>query len=188
MTAFLTLFLGALAVMQVVFLLRMRSVSRHDRVLFPLCDLRREVMAELRREGASMSDVEYAEIMQMRLVLDGTIHHYHDLKASLFNFRDFVRFLRAYAQADGDVSVPASSERIDALRRRLALVMMNGFLTYTPLLKSEMIVRLAAGLAAFLCRLGVRQLRVFGSSLKAALDRFQEQRQFIGSQPALAYA
>ena len=148
-TVFLTtvlLLLAILAADALRFRFRQKEMQKHDRVLFPFCQLRRDVMSFLYRnwmtDADSLSPSEYRFIRQLLSVLDATIHNYNRHKTSMFNLRKIAKHLETYRKAsETALKVPARPE-IQEFHQRIHRLLVVAFLAYTPLIRWELALRL----------------------------------------------
>ena len=128
------------------FLFQQKEMQKHDRVLFPFCQLRRDVMSFLYRnmikDADSLSPLEYRFIRQLLTVLDATIHNYNQHKTSMFNLRKIARRLETYQKvSETALKVPDHPE-IQEFHQRIHRLLVVAFLAYTPLIRWELAVRL----------------------------------------------
>ena len=148
-TVLLTTVLVLLAILTVDalrFRFRQKEMQKHDRVLFPFCQLRRDVMSFLYRnsmkDADSLSPSEYRFIRQLSTVLDATIHNYNQHKTSMFNLRKIAKHLKTYRKAsETELKVPDHPE-IQEFHERIHRLLVVAFLAYTPLIRWELAVRL----------------------------------------------
>ena len=128
------------------FRFRQKEMQKHDRVLFPFCQLRRDVMSFLYRivmkDADSLSSSEYKFIRQMLNVLDATIHNYNQHKTSMFNLRKIAKHFETYRKAsESTLEVPDHPE-IQEFHERIHRLLVVAFLAYTPLIRWELALRL----------------------------------------------
>ena len=133
--------------------MRIRKVAKHDGVLFPLCQLRRDLMRFLYDnvfvKPNALSHEEYVSIRRLLSVLDGAIHNYNQHKTLLFNFRKMVKYLRQYRhmlKRTAPVNLTDSKE-IQEFHARFSRCLARAFLAYTPLIRWELPFRL--GVSAY---------------------------------------
>ena len=156
-TVFLTtvlLLLGILTADALRFRFRQKEMQKHDRVLFPFCQLRRDVMnflyRSLTKDVDSLSSSEYKFIRRLLNVLDGTIHNYNQHKTSMFNLRKIAKRLKTYRQASETALMVPDRPEIQELHERIHRFLVVAFLAYTPLIRWE----LALGLIVLAGRIG----------------------------------
>ena len=150
-TIFLVTVLALLAVLTVDalrFRSRQKELQKHDRVLFPFCQLRRDVMCFLHmnviEKTGSLSSAEYKYIRWLLRGLDATIHNYNQHKTLMFNVRKIAKHLKMYRKASKatvKVKVPDRLE-IKKFHERVHRLLVAAFLTYTPLIRWELALRL----------------------------------------------
>lgn len=128
------------------FRFRQKEVQKHDRVLFPFCQLRRDAMSFLYRnmmkDADSLSPSEYEFIRQLLQVLDATIHNYNQHKTSMFNLRKIARHLKTYRKASETTFEVPDHPEIQEFHERIHRLLVVAFFAYTPLLRWESAVRL----------------------------------------------
>ena len=150
-TVFLVTVLALLAVLTVDalrFRIRQKELQKHDRVLFPFCQLRRDVMRFLHtnviEKTGSLSSAEYEYIRWLLKGLDVTIHNYNQHKTLMFNVRKIAKHIKMYrkvSKATVRFQVPDRPE-IKKFHERVNRLLVAAFLTYTPLIRWELALRL----------------------------------------------
>lgn len=128
-------------VMSFFMIYRLRAIQKHDRVLFLMCAVRREIMTILRDRNYGLSRDDYISIRELLEILNHSIHYYNKIKAKVFNFREFLKFLKQYESDSIRAKNIAISENpeVITLYKRLQYAILVGFFTYTPFLKSELV-------------------------------------------------
>ena len=123
-----------------------KEMQKHDRMLFPFCQLRRDVMSFLYRsviENAdSLSFAEYRFVRQLLSVLDVTIHNYNQHKTSMFNVRKIAKHLQMYRKASKIASEAPDHPELREFDKRIHRLLVAAFLAYTPLIRWELALRL----------------------------------------------
>ena len=125
---------------------RTRKVDRHDGVLFPLCQLRRDIMRFLYENvfenPGALSREEYQSVRRLLEMLNGAISNYNEHKTVMFNLREMAKHLETYRRASmPSVEVPDNPE-IRELHRRFGHLLVKAFIAYTPLIRWELAARL----------------------------------------------
>ena len=149
----ITLHFAVVSVMLAVFTVdalrfrfRQKEIQKHDRVLFPFCQLRRDVMRFLyqnsMKDADSLSPSEYRFIRQLLTVLDAAIHNYNQHKTSMFNLRKIAKHLEAYRKASETALKVPDHPEIQIFHQRIRRLMVEAFLAYTPLIRWELALRL----------------------------------------------
>ena len=148
-TVFLTTVLVLLAVLAIDtlrFRRRQKETQKHDRVLFPFCQLRRDVMHFLYmnviENTDSLSPSEYKSVRQLLNVLDGTIHNYNQHKTLMFNVRKIAKHLKMYRKMSKVVLEIPDHPEIREFHGRIRWLLVAAFLAYTPLIRWELALRL----------------------------------------------
>ena len=131
-----------------IFRLRQKEMQKHDRVLFPFCQLRRDVIRFLHVnvmvEAGSISRAEYKTTRQLLSVLDATIHNYNEYKTSMFNVRKIVKHIEMYREASETALEPPDHPEIREFHERIRRLLIEAFLVYTPLIRWELALRMVA--------------------------------------------
>ena len=129
---------------------QIRRVGRHDQALFPFCQVRRDIMSFLyesvfEKPGA-LSREEYASVRHLSDALDATIHNYNRHKTVMFDLRKMAKTLKQYQHTlkQADVLKVPNNPEIQKFHARFALCLAKAFLAYTPLIRSELALRLVA--------------------------------------------
>ena len=138
-------------------LYRTRKVHKHDGVLFPFCELRRDIMRFLYRNMDTLSRDEYRSLRFLLGALDTAIHDYNQHKTLMFNLRKMAKHLKEYRKTVKEADIPewTGKAEIQAFHARFVRCLATAFLTYTPLIRSEFALRLIA----LAYRAGSRQLQ-----------------------------
>lgn len=130
---------------------RLSKVKTHDQVLFPLCQLRRDIMSFLHEnvveKPGTLSPEEYASVRRLSTTLDDAIHNYNRHKTTMFNLRRMAKYLEQYRNTLKQAAPLELTDnpKIQELNMRFVLCSAKGFLAYTPLIRSELVLRLLAG-------------------------------------------
>ena len=122
-------------------------VAKHDRVLFPFCQLRRDIMRFLREhlpdEANALSKEEYDSVLRLLDVVSETIHNYNQHKTAMFDVRKALKFSKKYrhtlAQAT-PINLTENAE-IQKFHHQFKGLLAKAFLAYTPLIRSEILLR-----------------------------------------------
>ena len=138
--------LAVLAIDTLRFRRHQKEMQKHDRVLFPFCQLRRDVMhflyMDIIEDTGSLSPMEYKSIHQLLNVLDGTIRNYNQYKTLMFNVRKIAKHLKMYRKVSRvALEVPKHPE-IQEFHKRIHRLLIAAFLAYTPLIRWELALRL----------------------------------------------
>ena len=160
------------------------GLRKHDRVLFPFCNIRRELMTLLRDHHQDLSVEDYLYARNMLNALSHTVSIYRDHKSRFFNFRAFLRFLRAYqSSADEIAKIPRTKHpQLQAMEQQLNWAMFRGFMAYTPFLRSEIVVRVLLAIMTFLGNLGVKFLSRRIDDISALVADVRKQAEEFGEQ------
>ena len=128
------------------FRFRQKEMQKHDRVLFPLCQLRRDVMQFLYvnviENTTSICPEEYKFVRRLLNGLDATIHNDKQHKTLIFNVRKIAKHLKMYRRASkAALEIPDHPE-IQEFHERIRRLLVAAFLAYTPLIRWELALRL----------------------------------------------
>ena len=148
-TIFLATVLVLLAVMAgdaLRFRYRQKEMQKHDKALFPFCQLRRDVMHFLYMNVIEntnlLSPAEYKSVRQLLNVLDGTIHNCNQHKTLMFNVRKIAKHLKMYRKVSMvTLEIPDHPE-IREFHERTHRLLVAAFLVYTPLIRWKLALRL----------------------------------------------
>lgn len=170
----------------VLMLLQLRWIylqRKHDHVLFPICQLRGDLMKLLIQEwGAGrLTRDDYVYGRMILQSLNTTVSMYDQHRKRIFNIYELVRFLHRYRASITVVKVKRTEHvALRGMEKRLQEAMLRGFVAYTPFLRSKVVFRLFLALLAFLARMGGTW---FGRNLAATQEAFQavrDQVQLLG--------
>lgn len=146
----------------VYMLIELRHLTRlrkHDRVLFPICEIRGDLVRSLMRseDAGTLTRDDYIYARLMLNALNHTVGLYKHHRTRFFNLRAYARFCRQYqASAKELMAVPRTENtELRAIEHRFNHAMLRGFLTYTPYLKSEILIYLVLAVMAFFASLGL---------------------------------
>ena len=123
-----------------IFRLRQKEIQKHDRVLFPFCQLRRDIMRFLYINviddvDPPLSLAEYKFVRQLSNVLDAIIHNYNQHKTSIFKVRKIAKHLQIYRKVSKTaLEVPDHTE-IQEFHECIRRLLVAAFLAYTPLIR-----------------------------------------------------
>lgn len=123
-------------------------IARYDRMLFPFCQLRRDMMRFLREhmpnESNALTRKEYESTLRLLEVLSTIIHNYSQHKTTLFNLRKVAKLLRKYRDVMKKIEPIQTTEnkQIQIFHNRFAVCSAKAFLAYTPLIRSEVVLRI----------------------------------------------
>ena len=148
-TVFLATILVLLAILAgdaLRFRLRQKEMQKNDRVLFPFCQLRRDVMHFLYMNIIENTDLlspsEYRFVRQLLNGLDATIHNYNQHKTLMFNVRKIAKHLQMYRKVSKAALETPDHPEIREFHVRIHRLLVAAFLAYTPLIRWELALRL----------------------------------------------
>jgi hypothetical protein len=114
-------------------LLTLRALTKHDKVLYAFCDVRRDVMSVLRNHAFELTREDYIALREIEDVTSATIHDYHICKIYLFNFRKFRAAVRRLEGIEVHVNKGlVLAHEIVRLKNDYRRALLFGFFTFTP--------------------------------------------------------
>jgi hypothetical protein len=120
-------------------LFHLRRLKKHDKVLYRFCQLRRETMSLIRKGNFDLKLEDYIALRQLLEKTSETIHDFNNCKVSLFNIRNYsIQVHRAKSLEETSVE---RAPEIQELTGQYALAMLVAFFTFTPFIKSELVLR-----------------------------------------------
>jgi hypothetical protein len=142
------LFVPAL-VLLIIGTLQLRGLRRHDVVLYRFCEVRRELMIYLRKEGLHLSPGDYEFAALLADTLHSTIHNYQHTKKKVFNFRKFLVFFTRFKESVNALNRVPTTENKELLKVRNAFgnALVEGFMVFTPFFRHELALRAISYLA-----------------------------------------
>ena len=122
----------------------LKEETKHDKVLYSLCEIRRGIINILREENFNFSKEEYFSIREFLGAVNNSVHYYNRAKLILFNFRLFLNFLKMYNDEIGksEKIKLSNNPEIREFYKKFASTLIVGFFTYTPFIRSEILFRL----------------------------------------------
>jgi len=149
MTVFLSailVFLGVLMYDALAIRRKQNAVQKHDTILFPFCQLRRDIIAFLHANVVvspdSLSRDEYRSLRRLLGALDVTIHNYNRHKTVMFNLRRIMRDIQTYKRASETVVDVTDNAEIRGFHDDFRRLLAKAFIAYTPMIKSELAIKL----------------------------------------------
>ncbi len=124
---------------------RIWQVDKHDGVLFPFCQLRRDIISflyenVLEKPGA-LSKEEYLFMRWLLGVINVTIHNYNQHKTVMFDMREMLKHLKMYERASQTTLQVPDHPEIRKINERARRLLVKAFLAYTPLIRSRLILK-----------------------------------------------
>jgi len=164
----MTMFYLAFACFSVFFVfywLQNREAKKHDSVLFPFCQLRRDVMRyryeAVMGERGSYPRGEREALRRLSRELDETIHNYKAHKTVMFNLRKIIKYIQKYRHALKQTAPLETTDNteIQKLHARFAYLLARAFVAYTPLIRWELALRLMVFAGSFIWRIGKMRMQ-----------------------------
>lgn len=145
------LVVGAFAVSSYI---NVKKHEKHDRVLFRFCQIRRDLMKDLRdRYDTTLSRQEWQAANFLLEILNGVIQHYHSHKTTMFNLRkvrlmiksDLQRYQDTQQKIKARLSEVPKNTKVYELYGDFSRASLQSFFTYTPFIRTEILLRLLVG-------------------------------------------
>jgi hypothetical protein len=112
---------------------RLRAMAKHDRVLHRLCELRREMMAFLRKNPYSLTREEYHELRELIELTNTTIHNYNAFKKEFVGIGPRIEYGRKCERMDKQIhNRQVKSEFVSELYQKFTFTMFIAVLTFIP--------------------------------------------------------
>ncbi len=128
--------------------IQIKKIAKHDGVLFPFCQLRRDIMKFLYENVVETPGVlsrdEYASVRRLSNALDTKIRDYNRHKTVMFNMRKMAKHLEAYRLTATPALEISDNPTIRQFHARFGRLLVKAFIAYTPLFRSERALRLIA--------------------------------------------
>lgn len=140
--------------------IRIKKVNNHDGVLFPFCQLRRDIISFLYENvfenPGALTHKEYMSVRRLLDMLNGAIRNYNEHKVQMFNVRKVVKYLDQHSDTLAKVTPPevTNNSQIKEFHSRFVYCFAKAFLAYTPLIRSQATVFILVLLARVVYRAG----------------------------------
>jgi len=145
--------------------LQNRAAKKHDGVLFPFCQLRRDVMryryeAVMGMHGA-YPRAEREALRRLSRELDDTIHNYKAHKTVMFDLRKIIKYIQQYRHALKQTAPLESTgnAEIEKFHARFACLLARACVAYTPLIRWELALRLMVFAGSFIWRISKMRMQ-----------------------------
>ena len=139
-------------------------------------------MRLLRVKGFELTRDDYQVIRHVYNVLDSAIHNYNDYKSSIFNIRSFYKLAKKYNESTSEIEkikIPNNAE-IQKIYTNFNYTMIKAFFTFTPLLKSELFIRVLIYFLSVLSRFGKNYLTNRIKFIIEFFNNFEKQKNTYG--------
>jgi hypothetical protein len=148
---------------------KLREMKKHDKHLYALCQLRRDVVSYLYVSRQELSRTDYIAARKTLDVLSLTIQNYWTHKTVIFNFRRFQKYMHQTKDLSGQMDeIHTKNADITRFQERFMSLVFEGFLAYTPFLKSELAVKFVIAIFNALAVVGNHAVNSYVESLKDA--------------------
>lgn len=157
-------------------LCKLHWMKKHDKVLFAICRNRREAMAFLREQGLNITRKDYFALRDLLELQGQTIHEFNAFKAHVFNIRRFVQYMVAFRRLNNKFTVTKPDDpRVVKLCSDFGRMVLFAILTFTPLFRSELALRLTVSLMKALARVGGQYFKRKAREYSAVADWIKSQ-------------
>lgn len=151
---------GPSAFLLLIMLIVLRKITKHDNVLFPFCQIRRDIMSLINEEASQINKTDYKVLRTLLDATNMTIHEFNHFKITIFNLRWFIAWLKKYKKDVVSIDkLSTTHAQINKLKDKYRIAMFRAFGSYTPLIKSQIIVIIFLAILQFLFKLGLKSLR-----------------------------
>ena len=158
---FFYLLFGPSTILLLIMLIDLRRTSKHDKVLYGFCQLRRDIIKLIYDEHSQISKSDYKALRALLEATNVTIHEFRHFKVTMFNLRWFIDWVKKYKKNATQIdNLSTSHKTINKLKDKYAIAMIKAFFAYTPLIKSQFIVMLVLAILQFLLKLGIKSLGI----------------------------
>lgn len=129
---------------------RQKKTQKHDDVLFPFCELRREIIRFLHENAfenrSALSREEYNSTRRLLDVLNNTIQNYNRHKTVMFDLGQTAKYLKQYRDALQQTKPldPTDNPKIKKFHNDFFRHLIKAFLAYTPFMRSRLVLRCVA--------------------------------------------
>jgi hypothetical protein len=134
--------------MLIYMICKFRRLNKHDRVLYPFCQLRREIYKYFSEVKVNIDIDDYKDLNDLLAMDDKVIHTYNQNKSCLFNFRKFRRFIKTQFEELRETTEKmeerkfSNNPKISQLQKNFIGSLFFAFFEYTPFIKSEVAIKL----------------------------------------------
>jgi hypothetical protein len=159
----------------------MLRLRKHDRVLFPICQIRRDLVAFVaaKYDAGELDRDDYIYARLMLNSVNSMISLYREHRMAMFNLRRFVLMLARYRQSAKQLILVPRTDTLELrqIEARLNRAMASGFFAYTPWLRTQFGAYIAMRLMALLAGLGLKFFAHRAQDLRDLLELVKEQAQ-----------
>ena len=141
--------------------LYLQRLTKHDKILFQFCLIRREIMSIFRKEGFSLSKSDYAALKELVVILNNTIHNYEQMKTSHFSWKGLALLSQQFKKSVNEVEEVNVSDnaRIEKFKLKITRTFIMAFLTHTPFIKPVICLTILIWLLTKMSKLGISKLQ-----------------------------
>lgn len=166
----------------ILMIVYLKNIKKHDIVLYKICQVRRDSMQLLRNNWQGMSKEDYLALRKLLDILNSTINSYNEHKIVLFNLRRFFEHVKRYDSFSKEIEpteMPKNGE-IQALYTATFKSLLYGFFAYTPLIKSEIFVKISFLILSLITLLGIEKFNNSIHQLVESITNAREQAHDLG--------
>lgn len=166
----------------VLLIIHLKNLKKHDAVLYKFCQVRRESMQFLRANWSNLPKKEYIALRELLETLNATIHRYNEHKTVLFNLRRFIEHIKefdSFSKKIEPIEKPETKE-IRQFYLDTSRSFLYGFFAYTPLIKSEILVKLVIMIFGVFTLLGINKFSRSIEHIANSINNAREQAHNLG--------
>ena len=115
------------------------TLKKHDKNLFGFCELRREIIDFLYKNGDILSRNDYIKTRNLLQILNKTINQFESLQTLIFDYRRFRIFvLDMESVSKKSEKISTDNQQIIEFVKSFLRLYFKAFLSYTPWLRSKL--------------------------------------------------
>ncbi len=174
------IFIVPVILVSLYMILLLRGLKKHDQVLYAFCQVRRDAMSLVREHNLALTRDDYLALREIVDATSATIHDYNLCKIYVFNFRRFLAAIRRFKGIElktneGEVL----KYEIVRLRNSFGRALVFSFFTFTPFLKSELVLKLLQRTLTGLATLGGNYVRARTSRVLTILSWIEVEKRML---------
>lgn len=179
--------LTCLAALLVLLWHQARRSRKHDDVLFPFCQLRRDVMKfrfeAMTQSPTPLSREERESLRRLSRTLDDVIHNYSKHKKMMFNLRTVIAQMRKHQSALKEIEPLKLTNNTDIQNFyvRFGYCSAKAFIAYTPLIRSEFILCMFAFVTPGIWRISKSRAQQLMQDMKSVQKDKQRYAPTVGA-------
>jgi len=130
--------------MQIYYLIKFYYIKNHDKVLFNYCQLRRDIMTKLRKDGLILNDNDFRVLTELTNYVDHIIHYYKLHKKHTFRLKNFLEFLKKSQNTVKKVNRlnNTNNEEVKTFIDKAGYYTIFGIVRHTPFFFSQVMLHI----------------------------------------------